>query len=320
MLKKITAAVIGLTATGFTIAGTMGPICAPGQVTVPCEAKHWSLGIDALYLNMFEGGARSYRYNGPDALTRANNNWGWGFRAEGAYQFNLGQDITINWSHLDSRFDQSFPNGGVLTPFGFNEPAYNLVKQEIFDQVNLIAGQKIDFSATNKVRLYGGLQYAAVQAIANNWYPAFVIPTVSTSASNYDNSNYKGVGPTLGVDYSYYVTPEISLIAGGSTSLLYGTSRLSTGLVVYPNNVTISSSSRYGSKKVIVNGFEGKLGVNYAYNMAQGLVNLEAGYQVIDYFNILQGYPLQNYVTGSVSFVDFGLYGPYFGIKYVGNA
>lgn len=89
-------------------------------------------------------------------LARANNNWGWGFRAEGAYEFNMGQDVTMNWTHLNSSFTQLFANGGVLTPLIINEPAYSLVRKDIFDQVNLVAGQKVDLSTTNKVRFYGG--------------------------------------------------------------------------------------------------------------------------------------------------------------------
>lgn len=79
MLKKTFLAVLGLTANGLVLAGSMGPVCAPGNVTVPCETKLWSFGLDALYLDLNNGNIRGYEATAPFA--RANGDWNWGFRA-----------------------------------------------------------------------------------------------------------------------------------------------------------------------------------------------------------------------------------------------
>lgn len=318
MLKKTTLAILGLVASSFASAGSMGPVCAPGNVTVPCETKQWSFGLQALYLDMFEGNARAYRYNGTSALSSVDENWDWGFLASGAYQFNTGNDATLSWMHINGSMDQAFPNGGPLLPIGIAEPAYSLVKKNTFDQVNAVLGQHVDVGLVKKMRFYGGLQYANIQSQANNFYPALSVPTVPTATSGnlMDNSDFKGVGAVIGLDYSYDLTSQISLTANGSSFLLYGTSRNSTAAVLNP--IHLVPIHLYASKKMVVPGFEAKLGANYAYPVAQGALNLQAGYQVTDYFNVLQAHSLQRNVN--VSFTDFALYGPYVGLKYVGNA
>jgi len=78
-------------------------------------------------------------------------------------------------------------------------------------------------------------------------------------------------------------------------------------------------ASRYRAVKRVVPAFEAKLGLNYAYNMPQGILNFEGGYQAINYFNVLQTQPGQN-LLAPVFNTNYGLYGPYFGFKYLGNA
>lgn len=319
MLKKTTLAVIGLAASGFATAGTMGPVCTPGNVTVPCEARQWDLGAQALYLESIYGANKAYENSiFDDRLHDVLDDWDWGYRIEGSYHFNTGNDISMDWTHF-SNFTFG-PTGllgvatnGVTPVF----TTFDLIHRVKFDQVNLTGGQHVDVGLVKKMHFYGGLQYVNLQVNTTNAYPVG-IPALGIAAEHLsDNSDVKALGPTIGIDYSYDLFMSgLSITANGSGSVLYGTSRYFNKYVGDPLEVTLTSI--YGTKKAIIPSLEAKLGLNYAYALPQGVLNIEGGYQVINYFNALQTQQFQA-ITNPVVSVDFGLQGPYFGAKYVGN-
>jgi hypothetical protein len=324
MLKKTTLAVLGLSVSGLVSAGTMGPVCTPGNVTVPCEAKQWDLGVQALYMKVIQSTDRAYLHtvepvNGYGELK---NDWDWGYKLEGSYHFNTGNDIVLTWMHYKNDTTQAgfsgfIPYSPLALPLATTFAAAN---ENQIDQINLVMGQHADFGLVKNMRFYGGLQYANIRSDITHLYnqsPAALIPSGITSVSLHDDSDFKGVGPVIGIDYSYDITNEFSLTANGAGSILYGSSRIFTGYVGAP--VTAVLSSWYGSKKAMVPSLEAKLGANYAYAMAQGTLNIEGGYQVVNYFHALQTLGAEFPGTNVLSTSDFGLYGPYVGLKYVGN-
>lgn len=316
MLKKITLAILGLTATSFAAAGTMGPVCTPGNVTVPCEAKGWDLGIQALYLRSVYDADKSYQRTPINGFSEISNDWDWGFRLEGSYHFNTGNDISLNWTHYSGDSSQLGLLGAYpLTAQTIRVSQYSLYGQNKFDQINLEMGQHVDLGMMYKLRFYGGLQYAYIQSSITNYYSTAFNAT--NTISLFDNSDFRGVGPVAGIDYAYDITSALSLTANGSGSILYGTNRYNSGYVLAPTGLVLASG--YASKKAIVPSLEAKLGLNYALNTAQGVWNLEGGYQVVNYFNALQTQTFNNLLAG-ISNSDYGLYGPYFGVKYVGAA
>lgn len=314
MLKKATLAVLGLAATGYASAGTMGPVCAPGNVTVPCEAKRWDLGVQGLYMNSIHGAKRGYRFVSGNRFEDANDDWGWGYRIEGSYHFNTGNDVTFTWMHFLNTVKSDLV-GSLPAPLPALTVPFNVNNQDRFDQVNAVLGQFVDVSASKKMRFYGGLQYAKIENDSSNSFAAAVPALQATSLRFFDNSDFDGFGPVIGLDYAYSITNELSVTANGAGSILYGTGRYHAGLQSNPLQVT--AFSVYASKKSVVPSLEAKLGVNYAYAMPQGVLNLEGGYQVVNYFSALQS---QNQVlANAIDSVDYGLAGPYFGLKYVGN-
>jgi len=59
------------------------PTCTPGDVTVPCEAKKWNVGVRALYLKPVfdadEAYVSSTNQNNNVRYNDYNEDWGWGF-------------------------------------------------------------------------------------------------------------------------------------------------------------------------------------------------------------------------------------------------
>ncbi len=322
MFKKVTIAVLGLAA-NVTIAGTMGPACTPGNVTVPCEAKLWDFSAQALYLRSVYGSEKAFEPGTAPLNKEVKNEWNWGYRLEGSYHFNTGNDISVNWMHFSSSID---PTNffGILTIPAIGLPPlptpFELTSFNRIDQVNIVMGQYTSLSARDKIRFYGGAQYANIQSTATSYYitQQFPIPILASNPlSKFNNTNYKGFGPAVGLDYAYYITDSLSITANGAGSILYGTNRYQAGFVMAPFDAIVEQV--FFRKKGIVPSLEAKLGVNYAHATPIGVANVQVGYQAINYFHVLEAQSFANLV-GPVRPVDYGLFGPYFGLKLVGDA
>ncbi len=145
-LKKTTLAILALGSSSL-FAGTMGPVCTPGNVTVPCPSTGWNVGGQALIFQMMTDNDISLDLGvgpaGASINTDLDAQWDWGFQIEGSYHFNTGNDITISWYRIDTSWNNSeFTPGfdpGLVIGFGHKNR---------WDAVNGEFGQFVDFSAT----------------------------------------------------------------------------------------------------------------------------------------------------------------------------
>ncbi|KTD21806.1 Lpg1974 family pore-forming outer membrane protein [Legionella londiniensis] len=311
MMQKVLATLAGLAISSLAAAGTEGAIvnvgCVPGSVTIPCEKRAWDIGVEALYLRPAYTAERA-RFTVGQNYREIANDWGWGFALQGSYHFRQGNDITLHWIHYDVSSDVGRFRGPVPT-FGNAEFALDHLNK--FDQVNLVFGQHTDFGTLKNARYYAGLQYADIRSSFNRVYnvPLPALLNGITGISAYDNADFNGVGPVIGIDYIYDLPKGLSLTANAATAVLYGTGRNQTQFAFSPTGLVPTLS--YGSKQGIVPSLEAKLGLAYSIIMTNSMLNLMGGYQVVNYFNAL---PL---LTGSSS--DFGLYGPYLGLNFLSD-
>lgn len=337
-LKKTAVAVLAF-GSSAVFAGTMGPICAPGNVTVPCASTAWDFGVQALYLQPTYSGLG---YIGSNSVTNATTgavtesyikapqNWGWGFKLEGSYHFNTGNDLNLNWYYLDNTHEQNHAFGANTSIGPFNVTTGTTTatasNQVQWDAVNLEFGQHAHFGEFKNIRFHGGVQYAYIknkQSINSTNVSAAVTPITSTATAS-DDVSYSGFGPRIGADYWYNWGNGFAMYAKGATTLLVGSQKFTDTYSAAALPFAIAKASTTGSTTAIVPQLEGKLGATYTYAMAQGDLSLDLGWMWVNYFNALSdGIRV---ATGSVGTLggsttesNFAVQGPFVGLKWVGN-
>ncbi|MGC1182195.1 Lpg1974 family pore-forming outer membrane protein [Legionella sp.] len=303
-LKSTAVAVLALGSSSL-FAGAMGPVCTPGNVSVPCEKMAWDIGGQALYLQTTINTGFSYSlspYNITD--NDLNGQWGWGFQIEGSYHFNTGNDFNISWYHLDSN-----NHSIAVDPLASSSTGILGQGKIRWDAVNGEFAQFVNFSANEKMRFHGGFQYARVKPTANLAIEEPFIGVVGYPLT----SEYNGFGPRSGLDMNYVFDNGFDIYAKAAAAVLVGTAKFNNGGI---STLTgFSTTVLHGSRTAITPELEAKLGVDYTYSMTQGALILDAGYMWFNYFsplNMVDAY-------GRLSSSDFGVSGPYVGLKYIGN-
>ncbi|KTD08009.1 Lpg1974 family pore-forming outer membrane protein [Legionella jamestowniensis] len=294
-------------------AGSMGSVCIPGSVTVPCAWNGWDFGVKALYLKPAYDVDYGYRpYTAFDGVTRhyveSDADWHWGFMLEGAYHFNTGNDLNLNWYHWDNkRNDYSYT--GVFIP-GFPAALFGTTRFEPeWDAVNLEFGQHVDFGQYKDIRFHAGVQFTHIEHEIRASGYSTIIPATLPFAFTVD-SQFNGFGPRVGSDMTYNVGNGLAIYGKGAAAILVGDAKFNAGITI-PGLVGRASNS---SKTTIIPELEAKLGAKYGWVMTQGTLTIDAGWMVVNYFNA-------NHFISAFSSTNnesaFGLQGPYVGLNWL---
>lgn len=307
--KKISLVVIILMS-NLVLADSIDPLGTPIAVTVPNTANSWDFVGQVLYLrpgyvgNEFLGIIE----NSSDTVgtyEKIPANWSWGYRLEGSHHFGFGNDIDINWYHLNSTNVVSYAGILSFTSTGYTIGTPNVTAKPRWDAVNLELGQHVDFGDNYNVRFHGGLAFVnihdSLQIIAE--IPVDPLSPVYQKITY----NFMAVGVRAGADLSYVWVHGISLYANTALAMFAGSKTyLYTSSPTPPN--TTSNYKAVASASGVVPTLEGKLGAKYTYPLARGSISIDGGWMWINYFQPI-----------AILSSDFSLQGAYFGLKWLGN-
>jgi hypothetical protein len=331
-LKKTAVAVLAL-GSSAVFAGAMGPVCSAVNVTVPCESTAWDFAGQALYLQPSLSDTEGYYerslVNNSTGVSQdfgRNAPWAWGFKLEGSYHFNTGNDLDLNWYHVNHSSTRNLAatraiplvdSATVTDTVSYGATSWT--NDPHWDAVNLEFRQHVDFGEAKSIRFHGGIGYVRLTNSLTNVGSTTISSTDANHSAAYTytrtaNPTYNGFGPRLGADMAYDWGNGLGIYANGAAALFAGSSKFSTTRVdSLGNNLTLN-----GSRMAVVPELEAKLGATYTYAMAQGDLSLDAGWMWVNYFNAQQNrFDVLN--SGNSSEGNFGLQGPFFGLKWVGN-
>ena len=331
-LKKTAVAVLAF-GSSAVFAGSMGPVCTPGSVTVPCERTAWDFAGQALYLQPVYSGAGYLGAledaAGNESYQDGTPHWGWGFKLEGSYHFYTVNDLNLNWYHLNNTTNSSFSNSdSFFTPVGHENENPGVISGSLdtkWDAVNLEFGQHVDFGDRKKIRFHGGVQYARVNLtgdvdMPNN--PLLTVPGVTPEAGTGEafaptdleqDITYNGFGPRAGMDMAYHWGNGFAMYANSAMALLIGTSKFNNSVTGQSPDFLVFNGN--GSTTKFVPELEAKLGATYTYAMAQGDLSLDVGWMWNNYFSVLD----TGTGAGTTKSSDFAVQGPFIGLKWLGN-
>ena len=330
-LKKTAVAVLAF-GSSAVFAGTMGPVCAPGNVTVPCERSAWEFGAKALYLQPsysdfgYVGATETRTSTGgiDEHFDSTNNRWGWGFMIEGAYSFNTGNDLNLNWYHWDRTTTKNLPSDGFETSGAGGDVArlagdVDASLKPRWDAVNLEFGQHVDFGVASFVRFHGGVQYARINTKGSINATGIIDPDgdghILRDTMDNVSMTYNGFGPRLGADLVYGFGNGLGIYAKAASALLVGPQGFTASHMKPSDLDGDDTRTASGSYNKIVPELESKLGATYTYSMAQGDISLDIGWMWNNYFHAQH----VGADAGEVISSDFSLQGPYIGLNWMGN-
>lgn len=333
-IKCISLALMTLSLSAPVLAGSGSPFA----VTVPNQQGGFTVGADLLYLRP---SAPNNSYNAvigsdtdpsalglafPVTINNLNPGYHWSFDLMAAYRIPCtGNDISLTWTHLGNINDSK----STTVPFDITDiPGTTLTAESNakfkYDAVDLDLGQRVNIGDYFNLRLLAGVRYADLQQNVNNFYSIvnpIIDPPVGLALAIDQSSEFKGIGPQMGLEGRYCFGYGFGIDASSTLSAIVGRVDSDAQINVAgplaglapPDSLTINIDQ--DRKTRVVPALDANLGVDYTFNLnncSRSSIVVQAGYKVIHYWNVSH-ILFNNAGPNNATSISFD--GPYVGIK-----
>lgn len=326
--------------------GLSTPALADTSLLVPNQRGGLKVDIDVLYLRPTNSDLHyatkinpAFIQTSPDDVVQ--NGWvgpsyQWGLYAQLGYLFPCtANDLTLGYTYLPNHesidsitadpaasFISVLPFNIIypITVFSFAEgkAGFNL------NVVDLEGGQRFTID-TYDMRMFAGLRYANLDQTLQTLMNTVEFGGAITGNQEFE-SQFRGLGPRIGVDARYCLSGGFGIDANVSSALLVGQVDASYMANLFAEE-NLGIISHFQAKNDAVNRLvpvlEAKLGIDYTYIMdscCRSSLMFEFGYQLTNYFNAIDHARVVDPAGTSFAYqnttTDLGVDGFYLGVKY----
>lgn len=298
-------------------------LCAPvladpytsNWVTVPNQQGGFTFGADLLLLRPSASNLSfdtaftdsTAATTGSERIDTNNVGYHWGFDLLAAYRFPCtGNDLSLGWTHFGRVGDEASEEHAVsnltiplFPPFpviSFEHARIDTDNRADFkyDGVDLDLGQRINIGNYFSAHLVTGVRFANLQQKFNTHYHIedTTTPTAIVTLDVNQNSQFKGVGPQVGIDGRFCLGYGMGLDFGATVSSIVGRVNSAATLTEDTTEVTddnITLNLNQDKKTRVIPAFDGYLAADYTYNFnncSRSSIVFQLGYKVIHYWNV----------------------------------
>lgn len=269
------------------------PNCCKFGVRIFGEYLYWKVVQDQLqYAGLLPGGVQNIINQivaSPDAVIiserasfiDANFRYNSGFRVGAGFEAPCNWDFLVAWTRLHEKVSScvSDNSNGIIPitmpissvfgfigrqppQFGFASSADSCWRFQ-YDTIDFQIGKNCCILNCQKMRPFVGLKAAWIKQIQEIQYFGFSVNDIVVTAQNTKRNDFKGIGPSFGIDTAWPFFSQLSLISGINGALLVGNfhatyhPHVSQG----PNSIQVClDNSKCGRLQPVV---DARIGVEY---------------------------------------------------------
>jgi Legionella pneumophila major outer membrane protein precursor len=336
MIRKITVGLATLLST-LTI-NAFASARAPFDINIPSYNGGFTFGLAGLYLRP-SADALDYGvlYSASDldssVIKRVKPDQNWGYRVSLGYILPCtANDVTVTYTNFSKTTKNSLDLGknevfGPLPLFdNITIQDSNATAKFKYEALDLDLGQHVNLGGNTHLRFSTGVRLANLRHTFSTYYKGNELSTnqVQAAVDITERSEFKGIGPSFGIDAEYNLGYGFGIVGHTSAALLIGhfkdnlyhyiTETIPSSTSAEPITEAKRSFSQPGVTHAVPN-LTGKLGLNYNYQFNHSSkVVVETGYQVDHFFNAAtrcRDSELANFQTN----ISENFAGPYVGIQ-----